>query len=358
MNRSALVAAGVAVAVAAWILSGQVHWQETDLPAAAAPPSAPLQGKPRIAVRVRDLAAEEWTDEIVLFGRTEVDRKVSLRAETSGQVIKHFVRKGERIDKGGRLLSLAIEDRNARLDRAKATLDHAALAHEAASTLSQKSFRSAVQVAETRADLERAKAELEEVKLDIARTVIEAPFAGTVERLPLEVGDYARVGDVVAEILDLDPIVVAGEVAEKEIGKLAVGQPALAVLVTGERAAGRVRYISRSAGEATRTFRVEVEMPNPDGCFAHGMTAELRLRTGVRKAHRVSPAVLTLSDEGVVGIKAVDEGGRVVFHPVEIVADLKQGMMIGGLPDRLRLITLGQEFVREGDSVEAVEERP
>ena len=106
----------------------------------------------------------------------------------------------------------------------------------------------------------------------------------------------------------------------------------------------------------TRTFRIEGWLDNPNAKFPEGLTAELRLFMGSAHAHRVSPAVLTLDDKGVIGIKAVDEASAVVFHAVEILEDTTDGVWISGLPERLTLITVGQEFVRAGQKVETKEE--
>ncbi len=84
------------------------------------------------------------------------------------------------------------------------------------------------------------------------------------------------------------------------------------------------------------------------------MTAELRLPAAERPAHRLSPAALTLSDAGAVGVKTVDADGRVRFREVEILADEPQGVWVAGLPETVTLITVGQEFVTEGQRVRPV----
>jgi len=68
----------------------------------------------------------------------------------------------------------------------------------------------------------------------------------------------------------------------------------------------------------------------------------------------VSPAVLTLSKDGLVGVKSVNNEGIVRFHEIQLVADTPQGMWLGGLPDHLTIISIGQEFVKVGQKVEPV----
>ena len=71
------------------------------------------------------------------------------------------------------------------------------------------------------------------------------------------------------------------------------------------------------------------------------------------KAHRVSPSLFTLNDAGVLGLRTIDRENRVEFYPVSILEDSPDGAWVTGLPERTRLITVGHEFVAEGQLVDA-----
>ena len=349
MRRSYVIASALAIGVAGWILSGQLDGADAPRPPLQVEEARTVPPLPR--VRVRTFTARETVNELVLFGRTEAERRVDLKAETMGRVVAVGAIKGQTLDKGDVIVRLALDDRQARLDEARARLEHERIAFDAARRLSLKEFRSKVQLAEAKAKLGAGKAALARIQTDIDRTVIRAPFAGVLDERPMEIGDYVAVGTVVARMVDLDPILVVGSVSERDVARIEVGARASTRLVTGQRLEGRVRYVSRMGDDATRTFRVEVAVPNPGATVAEGLTTELRLPTARARAHRVSPAVLTLSDKGVVGVKAVDAEGRVVFHPVRLIADGPEGAWLAGLPDEVTLITVGQEFVRPGQTV-------
>lgn len=353
MKRSYLIAAGIAIAVAAWILSGQVGSRQS-VETSSPPAKAATEVLPQ--VRVRTLTAETHANELVLFGRTEAERTVNLRTETAGQVEALAARKGERVAAGDVIVRLAMDDRDSRLSEAEARVEQFTIAYEAAVKLSEREFRSRVNVAETKAGLEAAKAALARIRLDIRNTQIRAPFAGVISALPVEVGDFVEVGAGVASVIDLDPILVVAEVGERHVSQIAPGAPAKARLPSGEPLDGTVRFVSRTGDPATRTFRVEVAVPNPGGDIAEGMTTELRLPLGATRAHRVSPSVLTLSDDGVIGVKTIDAGGVVEFRPVTMIADTPAGMWLAGLPETVTLITVGQEFVLAGQRVRPVPE--
>ena len=63
---------------------------------------------------------------------------------------------------------------------------------------------------------------------------------------------------------------------------------------------------------------------------------------------------MTLNDDGVVGVRTVDATDTVRFMPVDILADETKGVWLGGLPERVRLIVVGQEFVIDGERVTTV----
>ena len=355
MNKSYLIAAFIAVAAAGWIYSGQFSGN-TSYGSGAPAPRTTAKAPALPQVRVRAIRAVERENQLTLFGRTEAIRMVELKAETSGRVISRAVEKGDRVKKGDVVVRLAMDDRQARLAEAEAVLEQRRIAYNADLKLAQKQFRAKVTLAASRAALESAKAALESNQLDIERTMIRASFDGIVNDLPLEVGDYAAVETIVASIVDLDTILVVGEVSERNVAKIKVGAPAEVYLSSGERAEGIVRYVSKIGSEATRTFRVEVGVKNPGYAIAEGMTTELRLNTGKVKAHYISPAVLTLSDKGVIGVKTVNAANQVEFFPVKIIADTSEGIWLTGLPETTTLITVGQEFVLPGQSVEPVYE--
>ncbi|MBT5895143.1 MAG: efflux RND transporter periplasmic adaptor subunit, partial [Rhodospirillaceae bacterium] len=186
------------------------------------------------------------------------------------------------------------------------------------------------------------------------RTVIRAPFDAIVDERDVELGAYVKDGSPIALLVDEDPYLVVAQVSENDIGRLKRNGKGRATLVTGHEVEGRIYYIAASADEATRTYRVELLVPNPGGKLRHGTTAELKFPTELIQAHFITPAVLTLNDSGAVGVRCVETGGKVAFYPVDIVDSTADGIWIAGLPEQTELIMVGQEFVRQGDRVRVI----
>lgn len=346
---SHLLAIGLALAATLWVASGVVTGKA---PAQKDPVSEAKETEAALTlVRVRKVTSEMRQGEVVLYGRTEAVTDAELAAETAGRVVARPVEKGAWVNKGEPLFLLEMADRTARLQEAEAMVEYQEIAFNAAKSLSQKQFQSKVKLAQTAADLAAAKAALANIRLDIARTTVRAPIDGYVETLPVNVGDYVKAGDVVATIVNLNPIRIVAQVSERNVTHLKAGGDAWAVLPDGRTLAGEVRYISKAGKSETRTFRVEVWIDNANGTVPEGLTADLKIPTGAEPAHRVTPAVLTLDDKGVIGVKAVDLDNRVVFHPVRVLSDTPDGIWLGGLPETLTLISVGQEFVQAGQRV-------
>ena len=349
-NRPWIIAAALGLAVVAWMASGHRPAAETPGPAVRSDQNeAPLQ-----QVQVRLQQAEAVYRDVTLYGRTAPARSVELKAETRGRVTAIGAERGEQVAAGEVLVRLDARDRDARLAEARATVYQREIEYEAQKPLLEQGYITEGQLAAGAANLERARAELRRAELDLQYMTIRAPFDGAVQDRMVEIGDYLDVGDPVATFVDDRTLIVTASIAEQDVAAVREAPTAEARLITGEQVEGRIRYIAPVAERSTRTFTIELELDNDDGRLPAGVTAELRVRAGQVLAHKMSPAVLTLNDEGVLGVKIVDAADEVVFHPAEIVKSSSDGVWVAGLPERASIITVGQGFVRAGERVAAV----
>jgi len=351
MNNSIKIAVGVFIAAAFWVFSGLIsnieEKQTTEISA--------FSDSNEVLSRVRTKlsSARNHQRTIVLYGRTEGARSVKVKVETAGRITEIPLQKGSLVKEGEIIARMNIGDKHARLRQAKALVNRYTIAYEAAQKLSKKQFRSKVQLAEAVSNLESAKADLQSINIDIDRTSVRAPFDGFLNDVNVEVGDYVAIGDVSATVVDLDPILVIGEVTERASSFLNVGDKASVKLIDGDDLVGSVSYISKIGSTQSRTFRIEVSLPNPGGTIPEGVTAELRLKLGLIRAHFLSPAALTLNELGELGVKTV-KSDQVQFHKVQIIDDTREGVWLTGLPDEVELIVVGQEFVQEKQKVKSI----
>jgi len=375
VKRSVYIAIIIALVAAGWLGSGILRSEISEAigsdlaaatpdDAATAPVSeAPVATKTSqttahekhaLAVQSQTYRAEDRSVDIILRGRTDSVRTVQLMAETSGTIVKLMKGKGDRVKPGDRIAQLSLQDREARRLEAVALVKQREIERNAAVKLTQKGYKSETAAAAAEAQLDAAKAALKRIEVEISQLVIRAPFEGTISARHVQLGAFVGIGDPVVTIVDQDPILIVGNISEREVGSIAVGSQASATLIGGREVSGKVRFISPTADAATRTFRVEIEAPNPDGAIRDGITAEIRLATGSAPAHRLSPAVLTLDDRGVLGVRTIGPGEIVRFMPVSILAEGSDGVWVSGLPETVEVITVGQEYVKDGERVRVV----
>ena len=319
---------------------------------ATAPPAASEGGDAPVPVLVLESAAKETSARLVLRGRTEANRTVEVAAETSGRVISEPLRAGAVVEAGQVLCRLDPGIRDAELAEAEAALAEAEAAASAATQLERRGYTAETAAKAERARLHAARARLDAVRWDIERLEIGAPFDGVLESDTAELGALLVPGSVCADLVDLSPIRVEAYVSEREVDALGLGQPAEVRLIDGRTATGEVTFVSRMADEETRTYEVEVTLPNEDRAIRAGMTAELTIALPPQTAHLVPQSALTLDDDGRLGVR-VAEAGTARFYPVTVLRDAPEGAWVSGLPARAAVIVVGQEFVSDGRRVAA-----
>ncbi|MDE0658952.1 MAG: efflux RND transporter periplasmic adaptor subunit [Gammaproteobacteria bacterium] len=362
MRKTHLTALLIVVATAIWLMTGYLggvdavadHPSISDLNART---TANGDDREPTVVRARTITASAYSEQVKIRGHTENKRTVEVRAETQGRVVERPVERGTAVDAGDLLCRLAVEDRQAQVNQAQEAVNQARIEHEGSLRLKDGGFQSRTAIAQAKSRLASAEAQLEAAALDYERTFIRAPFGGVVEQTLLEIGDYAQPATPCARVVDLDPMLLVGQVSERDVARLANGGTATGVLVSGETATGIISFIGHQADPSTRTYRVEATVPNPHHRLLSGATADIAIVVGEVDAHQISPAVLALDDGGQSGVHTVEADGRVRFRPVTIVADGGEGVWVTGLPETVTLITVGHQLVVDGERVEVRLER-
>ncbi|ACG78337.1 efflux system protein [Phenylobacterium zucineum HLK1] len=326
-----------------------------DRNAAQAKAVADAEAPPSVQVRVTPETVRQV--DVVLRGRTEAARAVVVRSETAGVVAETPAREGSFVRKGQVLCRLAVDARQATLDQARANLRSRQLQLQAARQLAEKGYRSQTQVLETQAALDAAQAQVRQTEIALSQVNIRAPFAGVFDRRDAEIGTYLAPGQPCGTMIELNPLLVVGHVPETDATRLRVGAPATARLVDGRALSGRVRYVGQDADPQTRTYPLEVAVQNPAMDVRSGLSAELRIGAGSGAAHLVPVSALVLDADGRQGVRYVLADNRVAFAPVRVLEQTAEGMWVQGLSGNVRVITVGQSFVADGQKVRVAQAR-
>lgn len=356
MKNTYKIALSMVLVMLLWMLSGVFKDSNTDKGLQNGAEQVTATERELTKVRVRRIQAEQQFTEVTLRGRTEAKRVVDIKAETSGRLVKLLASKGQHAQAGDILCELADNGRHAQLAQAQAAYEKARIDYDGALRLKQSRLLSDTQIAASKAALETARAALTLAGLEVEHLQIRAPFDGVVEDHPFQVGALMERGDTCARMMDEKTMLVSAQASEKEVLRLSLDILVKARLLSGEELPGKISFLARVADPQTRTYRVEATLDVGNEVLRDGITATLTIPLDAVSAHRISPAVLALDDNGKVGVRTVNSQQQVEFHYVGIVRETTNGIWVTGLPPTVDLITVGQEYVANGDKVQAVRE--
>ncbi|KRA52950.1 efflux RND transporter periplasmic adaptor subunit [Devosia sp. Root635] len=321
---------------------------------------------PRPTVQTVTYVAQPMKIDVPLRGRTQAKATVGAVAETAGIVDVVHVTKGQAVEAGDLLCTLdqgtraaAVAQARAGLAQAEAGLQQAQANFDTNAELRAKGLAAPntardleVALSGAKAALSSSQAGLDNAEAELARTEIKAKVAGVVQDPLATAGALLGQGQPCATIVQLNPMLFLGQVPEARIGLAKLGLDAVITTVPGAKVNGKVTFISAVADNATRSFPVEIEFANEDLSIRDGVTAEATVTLGTAPGHLLPQSVLTLDDEGTLGVRTV-ENGVVAFHAITIVSDTREGVWVTGLPLSADVITVGQENVTAGQAVDA-----
>ena len=311
-----------------WMISGYFYQPEIQTQEVV---------KDDITVRVINQNSIPYQEEILIKGFAEADKKVELKSETSGKVTALPIQQGSFVRKGDVICSLFVAEKESFFKKAE-------LEFKSAEKLFDEGLYSSNQLQNIKSNFERAKLELDNAS-------IKAPFDGIVDRIAIDEGDFLTRGSTCATLLDLDPMILAGEISESDLMNISKGSPALIETIDGKKFNGKISYIASSANPITHTFRIEVEVKNKKNLIKDGASAKIFISGKEQLANLVPLSILRLDDQGNLGVRLISNQGTVEFKKIDLIQDTKNGVWVSGLPSSSKIITVGQDYVNDGEKV-------
>lgn len=307
------------------------------------------------SVKSKVIKSEIISQKVVLNGQTKAKRQVKIKSQATGQIQQVYFDKGDTVKAGQLLAKIETTDLPSKLSSAKAFEEQKRLEYIAAQELKTTGFQNATQLATAKSGYEQAKSQTISLQFQLEHTEIRAPFNGIINDRLIEAGSFIRSSDPVFEIVDFSSVIIEAQISEMDVAKVNIGETANVELLDGEQSDAVVSFINQDANPQTRTYKIELEIANPDIKVFAGASVTVSLSVSEEPAHFISPALLQLDDKGKLGIKALD-GQRVVFYNVALIESTPSGIWITGLPETIEIITVGQGYVENGQNVSAVRE--
>ena len=157
-------------------------------------------------------------------------------------------------------------------------------------------------------------------------------------------------GEKVYELIDLSSLEIYGYINENEILDISTKNE-VDVTILGEEVKGFIDYVSPISDPETKTFEIVVKVKNKDLRYKDGLSSMISINKGEVLAHKISPSILALGDEGQLGVKVIAEGNEVEFKDIKIIEDTSEYMLVTGLSEKEKIIIVGQQYVSNGEKV-------
>lgn len=358
INGSWLIAGVIATGIGLYLVTADVVDIDDNKDRAALPARETLQNRSIPVVHASHFQQAPINRTLTLYGTTQTDRTVTVSAELAARVVAVKAERGQQVRRGQEIIRLREGSLKAQLASAKARVRQADQDYQSALSLQENRHIAENQIIQLEAALAEAIAQREQLQTQWDNTRITAPITGILNQRMVETGDFIDKAKPVAEILDLDPLVVRVDVPQTHISHFETGQSASVRFASGETSVANIRFIDREASPATRTFAVELTIANPDMAISAGLSVEADLLMEQVQALAISPAWLALNEDGEPGVKWVNPGNQVQFTAVDVVKSESDRLWITGVPTAARIITRGQGFVRAGDQVDVFSPTP
>jgi len=355
-NRAELSVMGAAVVALVVAACGKGGAAQSDT--GTAEQGAQVAQERVVNVEALEVGTEPFDVALVVTGEVRPDRDVTVSSEESGVIRELLVDRGSRVAAGQSIARIDDRVLRAQHEQARAEADLARETWQRQKRLwEQDQIGTELSYLQARYAAERTEANARMLEARLERTVVSAPVAGTIEDRFVEVGSMVAPGVPVARIIDADPLKVEAGVPERYAGEIRTGGPAFVSFESdalGE-VAGRLDFVGGAVEEQSRTFPVEVRIPNPGGRLKPGLVARVRLSRGsLEQAVLVPRDAVLRSENGYVVYVVVEEAGRTVAHarPVTTGAgSVRRTVITDGLEPGDRVIIVGQQQVAHGDIV-------
>jgi RND family efflux transporter MFP subunit len=335
---------------------------------------ASVVGAEAAPVTLAEVRSESLREQAVLSGTTIPRRQAALSPKVDGLVTELFVDAGSLVQAGDPVLTLddrlethAVDAATARVQEAEASYNDAVRIRDELLRLkegrhaSETDIRSAIaRVDMTAAALAAQRAALARAEEVRRRHRLTAPFAGMIVSRELEVGEWAKRDEAAVELVALDVLRIRATLPQSDYARVTRGAAAEVRFdaLPERRFRGDVFARIASGDARSRTFPVLIDIPNPDGLLAPGMSARVRVAlTGGETAVLTVPrdAVVARADGSREVWRVQEEDGILKAYPVAVETGRAGGdrleIVTGDLAAGDRVVMLGNESLKPGQTI-------
>ena len=289
-------------------------------------------------------------------GNVDTKENILIQPEFSGTLTSLAVKAGDRVSKGQILGRVDDAGMSQQLASAENQYSLAKTTFERQKNLWDKKIGSEIQYLQAQTQMISAQKGVAQIKAQLAKTVIRAPFTGTIDEV------FAEKGQVVApsaqglmRVVNLGNMYVSTSIPETYIGKLKVGDQVDVYLTSlGKTYKGKVRQVGNFINPNNRTFGIEVSVPNPDNLLRPNQVAKLKIIDYVSKDAIVVPTNVIQEDgKGDHYVYVVEESNGKTGTAKKVIVTVGKSSdnvteILSGLSANDLIVTEGVNTISEG----------
>jgi len=320
------------------------------------PPAPQPAAEKAVPVSVLVAEARDLEERFTLPGSLAAWEDLTLAAEIAGPVDGVGPREGARLKAGEVILTIDSVTQKANLERDRVDAEVKLAALQRLERLVAEDLVSRQEYDNGVSTYEAARQKLELSRIALEKSSVRAPVNGVLDSRLVERGEYVKVGDPVAEVVQVERLKVLVDVPEKDVRYLAPGEEVEVIqtqIDTGETLTrpGQIVNLAYKADPVTRTYRAKVEVDNRDRQLRPGMIVRIEARRRMIEQAVAVPLYAVIDNEGRK-VVFVEHKGKAQLRPVEIGRVLGDQVVIrNGLAPGERLVVKGQQLLADGASV-------
>ena len=320
-------------------------------------PSKKRDNKKKTNVRVQEVDLESLSIQHTYVGNLLPNQRVTMRSEIDGVIENIYFDEGEEIVKNKKLVDISTKELSLKLKIALADSKLAESNLNRDEKLAKKNLIPNSQLDQTRTFAERALLNKELAKISLNKSLINSPLKGTVKTRFVKVGEFVRKGDRLAEILEVDRILVKVNIPEQEILQIKIGQKVdiSLYILENKKFEGQVKKIGLEADASNRTFPVQIEVDNRERELRPGMLARVTFTQRVDKDQVVVPRH-TIMERDTGRIVYVVDNGKAFQREVSIgISQREKVQILMGLNKGEQLVVEGHTKLTDGEEITIVQ---
>ena len=296
------------------------------------------------------LEQQHFDHYIQLQGNVTTKDLLVIYPEFSGILSNVYVKEGQWVKKGEVLAKIDDGGLSQQLAQMKIQLDLAKTTFERQQRLWDQKIGSEMQYLQAKSNYEAQNQAIGQLEQQVAKTIITAPFSGTIDDVLTEQGNVVMPGQTpLMRLINLNNMYIVADVPEKYIANVTQHRKVeIEFPILGQKMESKVRQVGDFINPSNRTFRAEVAIPKKDSSIKPNLTVKLRINDYTNeKALLLPQSIISENASGeqyIYSIKDIENNDEATAQKMIIETGLTQGDMI----EVLTGLEPGMEIVREG----------